>query len=204
MAFCNEALEVRRCRRHAAIGVTHHALCHHFRVEPGVFGQGAGDQEFRYAHPEAAADQLGQQKAALPVEHAPVAEKARFDLGRPQAAQRQQPLLDPFGQAGRIITLTRGQHMRNGFRQVAHSLVAFLEQPIRQAGGARGDLAQQARLHRLARLSAGQEIHGPGGVGSIRIGEIRLQRADLGVGGGLRVEFGIEAGEANQGGFRQE
>ena len=52
----------------------------------------------------AAADQLDEQEAARRVELVPVAGDARGLLGRRQAAQRQQALLDPLGegQVGRL------------------------------------------------------------------------------------------------------
>jgi hypothetical protein len=58
------------------------------RVEPGVRGERARDSSRDTPDAEAAADQLDQQEAAVPVELVPVGDQARLHLGRIGAAQR--------------------------------------------------------------------------------------------------------------------
>ena len=50
--------------------------------------------------------------------------------------------------------------------------------------------------HHLARLAAGEEVDRPGGVARRGLGEVALQRVDLGERRGARVELGEEAREA--------
>jgi hypothetical protein len=53
--------------------------------------------------------------------------------------------------------LGRRQDVGDGFGQVAHGVVALVEQPFVQAGILHRVLAQQLGRHRLARLAAGRK-----------------------------------------------
>jgi hypothetical protein len=75
---------------------------------PAVRGQRPLHQQLADADAKAAAHQLGQQEASLVVELAPPAAHAPRDLVRRQAAQRQQPLLHPLGQADVRVSVARG------------------------------------------------------------------------------------------------
>ncbi len=114
------------------------------------------------------------------------------------AAQRQQALLDPFGQAGVAacgVVVRQRQHVRDGLGQIAHRLVAGLEQPVVDGGGVARGAAQHRGGHGLARLAAGQEVRGPRGVGRRRGREVALHRVDLVRGRRAGVELLEQRGE---------
>ena len=161
----------RRCRRRAGIGVAHHALRHQLGVEARGCRQRALHQQLADADAKAAADQLDEQERLGGVQaQPPAAQRRGLHLGR-LATQRQQPLLDPFGQAGvvvRDVVIAQRQHVRDRLGEVAHRLVAGLEQPVVDAGGLARGLAQHGGGHGLARLAAGQKVGRPGGVGRRR------------------------------------
>ncbi len=177
------------------VGVAHQPLRHHLGIDIEGLGQCALHQQLADADTKATADQLGQQEAARCVELAPpCGQRVGLRVAR-LAAQRQQPLLEPLRQAQVARVVGRGQHMGDGFGQVAHGLVALLEQPVGQAGLAAGGGAQQRRRHRLARLAAGQEVHRPGGIGGVGSLEVLAQRRHLVERGGAGVECGVQRRE---------
>ena len=111
------------------------------------------------------------------------------------AAQWQQPLFDPVGQADIGQHIVPRQDMGDGFRQIADGLVALVEQPVGDAGHLAGQHPQAGRWHHLAWLAAGQEVDRPSRVPCAGFAEIALQRFDLGIGRGRRIEFSVQAGE---------
>ena len=113
---------------------------------------------------------------------------------RPRSGQ--QALLDPLGQAEVALVRRRRQHVRDGLGEIADRLVAGVEQPVVDAGAAAGDRPQHAARHDLARLAAGEKVHRPGRVARRGVGEVALQRIDLGKRGGARVELGEERGRS--------
>ena len=170
--------------RHAfSICIAHHALSNAFGVHAGVRRQRALHQQFADTHPKTATHQFDQQKTAPCVQLAPVGPDAQGHLVLGQAAQRQQPVFNPIGQAQVRLFGVQRQNVGDGFCQVADRLVTLFKQPVRNACRLAGQRAQQCRPDHLARLAARQKIHGPGGVLGRRAGEIALQRLDLGVGG---------------------
>jgi hypothetical protein len=197
---------VRRLRAHqlqkalrrgadAAVGPAHQPLRNQLAVHRRDGAQRARDQQARHADAEAAADQLGQQEAFARFQLVPIAEQRRaHGLGR-RAAQGRDALLHPHRQAHVAAPARRGQDVGDGFGQVAHSVVALVEQPLVQARELGGVLPQQLDRHRLARLAASQEIHGPRRVLGRRAAEVGLQRLQLAAGGGGLVQFGKQAGE---------
>ena len=191
-----QALVVRRSRHELGVGVAHHALGQHLGIQPGVAGQRALHQQLADADSETTANQLGEQEALRRAQLVPVGGDALCLVCCIGATQRQQPLLDPASQAHITLPARRRQHMGDGFGQVTHRLVAGVEQPVVDAGAAAGQFTQRLRGHHLARLAAGQEVHGPGRV--VRFGrcEILGQRLHLGAGGGARIQLGKELREA--------
>ena len=96
-----------------------------------------------------------------------------------QRRQRQQTLLDPFvkrhvGDAGR-----RREQMRDGFGEIADSVVALFEQPHGNARSIRREGAQLRRGDRLAGALAAEEEHGPGGIGGRGTRKVVAQRRGL-------------------------
>ena len=90
----------------------------------------------------------------------------------------------------------RRQHQRDGLGEIAHGLVAGLEQPVVDGRQRAGGAAQQRGGQHLARLAAGQKVHRPGGVGRRRVGEVALQRRHLVGRAGAGVQGLVEGGEA--------
>ena len=192
----NQALVGRRIGPHLLVGVAHHPLGDELGIERGMLGQRALHQQLADADAEAAGDQLGQQEAAGQVEFVPVAgDRLRLLLGS-RLAQRQQALLDPFGKPPVGHPVDRRQHERDRLAEIAHRLVALLEQPVVDAGPLAGDRPHQAARHDLARLAAGQEVDGPRGIGRLHLREVAAQRSDLVAGGGAGVECPIQLGKA--------
>ncbi len=183
-------------RRRALVGVAHHALGDELGVDAGALGERALHEQPADADPELAADQLVEQEPPGRVELVPVRGDARFLLGGREAAQRQQPLLDPLGEAEVARARRRRQHVRDGLGEVADRLVAGVEQPVVDAGAAARGRPQDGVRHHLAGLAAGEEVHRPRGVARRRFGEVALQRVDLGERRGAAVELGEEAREA--------
>ena len=186
------------------VGVAHHALRHHGRLEAGHFSQRALHQQLAHAHPKAAADQLDEQEAPCRIELIPPGRDLRRLRLRRGLAQGQQPLLDPRGQ-GQIAGARRcGQHLGDGLGQIAHRLIALLEQPVIDAGSLAGQRTQHPGGHHLTRLATREEIDRPGRVGRIRLGKITPQRRHLGVGGGAGIELVKESRKAlHRGGLRR-
>ena len=111
---------------------------------PRAFGERALHEQLADADAKAAADQLVEQEAPG------VSSSSQYDgdargllLGR-EAAQRQQALLDPLGEAEVARRARRRQHVRDGLGEVADRLVAGVEEPVVDAG-ARGTRAPTAR-----------------------------------------------------------
>jgi hypothetical protein len=185
---------------HAAVYPAHQPLRHQLGIDAGDFAQRTGHQQPRHADPEAAADQFHQQEAFTPSGLVPQREQRRAHrLGR-RAAQRQDALVHPDCQAHIAFARWRRQNVGDGFGQVADRVIAFVEQPVVQRCPLDRVLAQQPGRHRLPRLAAGQKVDRPGGIGRTGACEIGLQRGQLAVGGGSRVQFGVEAGKLTHGG----
>ena len=127
-------------RRRAAVGVAHQALRDELGVDAGAFGERALDQQLADADAKAAADQLVEQEAPRRCRARPstAATRARLLVGV-EAAQRQQALLDPLGEADVAGPLGRRQHVRDRLGEVADRLVALVEQPVVDAGAAARD-----------------------------------------------------------------
>ena len=136
--------------------------------------QRALHQQPAHPDPKAAAGQLDPKEHALPVQLLPLLGDAQALLGLAQAAQRQQPLVDPVRQAGLIAGGGRWQHLRDGLGQISNGLVADLEQPLRQIGQLGRQFTQQASAHQAPGLAAGQKIHRPGGIDRIGLGQVSL------------------------------
>ena len=115
-------------------------------------------------------------------------------LGR-LAAQGQQVVQQPVGQRAFNGRGRFGQQQADGFGQVAHGFVAFVEQPFGQAGRRARLLAQHARGHQLARFAAGEKVHGPRRIGRRRGAQVVLQCGLLGQAGRAGVERAVEGGE---------
>ena len=195
----HQGLEALCAGRVPRVGVAHHALGHGLGVDTAALGQRALHQQLADPDAKAAADQFHQQESALGVQLVEGGAQARCLLLRAQPLQRQQALLHPMGQA-RVAAAGRGrQHMGDGFGQVAHGLVALVEQPVVDAGHGAGRLAQQRRGHHLARLAAGQEVHGPGRVLGRRLGEVVHHGRHLGRGGRAGVQLLEQVGKAAHG-----
>ena len=164
---------------------------------PARFGERALHQQLADADAKAAADQLGEQEApGVSSSSQYGATRCGLLLGR-QAAQRQQALLDPLGQAEVARARRRRQHVRDGLGEVADRLVALVEQPVGDAGALAGDRAQQRRS-----APPGAACRRRGSTPPRRRRAARPRRssacsaATLSSGRGARVELGEEAGEA--------
>jgi hypothetical protein len=191
-----DQLQEAGCRRfHAPVGPAHQALGNEFTVHRRNRRQRACDQQARDAHAEPAANQLDEQEALAPIQFVPVAKQRLADTARIGAAQRANALLHPLGEANVGAFGRWRQDVRDGFGKVAHGRVRLVEQPLVQHGVLDGVLAQQFGRHRLARLAAGQEVHGPRCVLGRGIGKICLQCFELAGGRRGFVEIGVQAGE---------
>ncbi len=177
------------------VGVAHQALRYPFRIEVGQRGQGSGDQQLRDPDPEGAGDQLDADHQAEPVQLRPERGQARCLLFGWQAAQGQQPVLQPDGQTFLGAVANLGHQQGNGFGEVADGLVALLEQPFGQLRNCYGCRAQHLGRHQLAWPAAGQEVHRPGRIGGVGCAEIVAHGGQLGVVRGGGIETAVEGGE---------
>ncbi len=67
----------------------------------------------------------------------------------------------PYRKAGFVFDALLRQHERDRLGQIAHRLVALLEQPVFETGDPQRDLSQQPRRRHRPRFAAGEEISGP-------------------------------------------
>ena len=195
-------VELRGSGRVASVGPSHHALGKQLLVQAGHLRKRALHELAAHPHPKAPADELDEQEAPGRVELVEGGTQLLalgFGL---QAAQRQEPLLDPVRQALLAATRARRPHVRNRLGKVAHRLVALLEQPCVDARRLAGELAQPRRRHDLAWLAASQEPGGPGGVGGGGVGVVARERLHLVGGGGGGVEPLVERREVAHGVMR--
>ena len=195
----HQGLEALRAGRVLRVGIAHHPLGHGLGVDPGALGQRALHQQLADPHAEAAPDQFHQQESTLRVQFVEGRAQARCLLLRALPLQGQQALLHPMGQARFAAAGCGRQHMGDGLGQVAHGLVALVEQPVVDAGHGAGRLAQQRRGHHLARLATSQEIHGPGRVFGRRLGEVVHHGRHLGRGGRAGIQQLEQVGKAAHG-----
>ena len=183
--------KARRVGHRLGVGVAHHACATSLASSPACCSARAAPAAAD-ADPKAAADQLAEQKAAGAVELVPHRGEPRRLLAGRQAAQRQQPLLDPRRErrrrSARAAAAAPARSSRRGRRPPDSTPRTAIRRCRR---GDRGG-AQQRRRHRLARPAAGQEVGRPGGVGGRRAGVVAQQRVELGRGGGARVELGVQ------------
>ena len=104
-----------------------------------------------------------------------------------------------FHAGGCLDLPRRRQQQGDGLGEIAYRVVAFLEQPQRQAGGLGGPLAQAHVRHGALEPATREEVERPGGVGGRRLGEVALERRHLlarAIGG---VQLEVEAREASHG-----
>ena len=185
-----------------AVGVAHHALRHPLGVDAGMRGQRALHQQLADADPEAAADQLGQQEAALRVELV----ASTTSMRGATCSARLRP------RSGSSRSSTQSARPTSLGSLVAAAAPARWSRPGRPPPGSTRRTASRrcrrprrpaarssASRHHLPRLAAGQEVHRPGRVGGRRLREVALQRLDLGVGRGGGVELGEQVREALHG-----
>ena len=93
----------------------------------------------------------------------------------------------------------QGGDVRHRFREVAHYVVAGLEEPIRDPADLRGPLAQLGAGHRPLRTTPAQQRDHPQLVVILSLQEIPRQRIHLGVGAGGSVQFIEQLGFADHG-----
>jgi hypothetical protein len=191
-----ELREALGARRRALVGVAHHPLRDELGVDAGAFGERALHEQLRNADPELAADQLVEEKSPGGVELVPILGNATRLLDRRQPAQRQQPLLDPFGEAEVARARRRRQHVRDRLGEIADRLVARVEQPLVDAGAAARGRPQHRVRNDLAGLAASEEEDRPRRVARRGAREVALQGVDLGERRGAAVELSEELREA--------
>ncbi len=192
----DQRLEVGGAAARRDVGVADEPLRDELRVESRVLRERARHQQARDTDAKPAADELDQQEAPGRIELVGVGAQPRQRFGRREAAQRQHARLDPVREAEDAAARWRRQQVRDRLGEVADSLVALLEQPVGNAAGCEGELAQGAAVDDLARLAAGEEVDRPGGICRRHGGEIPDQRLDLGLRGRRRVEGEEQLGEA--------
>lgn len=83
----------------ADVGVADHALGDALGVQAAEAGQGAGHQQARDADAEGAGDEFVEHQQAVAIEPRPEPRQALGEFGRRQAAQGQQVLFQPVGEA---------------------------------------------------------------------------------------------------------
>ena len=147
-------------------------------LDPADLGQGPGDELLRDAHAEAAADQLVPDESLGPVHRGPGPEHGRL-LGRLVGLAEGQERLDPVAQGEVAGAVGRRQEQGDGLGHVADGVVRLAEEPVGDAGGLGGPLAELPRGDRLLGLPADQEVDGPGRIGRRGPGEVGGQRPDL-------------------------
>ena len=177
------------------IGIAHQALGDALGIQIRQGGQGPGHQQLGDTDTEFAGDQLDADHQTLPIQLAPQWRQALGQLLRRQAAQGQQVLLQPEGQALGIGGIGGGNQQGHGLRQVTHRLVALFEQPLGQAGEGHGQFAQLPGRHQPTGAAAGEEVHRPGGIRGRGAAEVVHQGRELGIAGGGGVETPVEFGE---------
>ena len=152
--------------RRLGVAVAHHPLGDELGVDAGALGERALHEQLADADAKAAADQLVEQEAARRVELVPIrSDPRRLLLGR-EAAQRQQAVLDPLGQAEVAALRGRRQDQGDGLGEIADGLIAGVEQPVVDAGLAARRRPQHGARDDLARLAAGEEIDRPRRIGA--------------------------------------
>ena len=190
----------RRAGGGAGVRPAHQALRQQLGVQAGLLRQGALHQQLAHAHAQPTADELDEQESACSVQPRPVAGQPLRLLWRRQAAQRQQPVLHPHGQADGFFASVffaprRRQHQRDGFSQVANGLVTLVKQPVVHPRQLAGRVAQDGCRHQLARLAASQEVQRPGGVFGQRTLKIMHKGCNLVASGGAGVQRVVEVGK---------
>ncbi|MNO85073.1 hypothetical protein D3C76_764330 [compost metagenome] len=179
----------------ADIGVADQALGHALGIQVGQLCQRPGDQQLGDADAKAAGDQLQAQHQTGPVELRPQGRQLLVKRVGGQPAQRQQAIFNPLGQASVTGVVVFGQDQGNGLGQVTHRLVAFFEQPVRQAGQGARQFAQHTGGHQLTWPPASEEVHGPRGVLGRGLGKVLAQGLELGVAGRGRIQAQVQRGE---------
>ena len=192
------AREALGARRHPAVGVAHHALRDALGVDAGAFGQRALHQQLADADAKAAADQLGEQEAARRCRARPSRRATRAACssgGRPRSGSRRSSTHSARPRS--LVARRRRQHVRDGLGEVADRLVALVEQPVVDAGALAGERASSTSFGTTWRgLPPARKYTAQAASAGAALGEVALERLDLGVGRGGRVELGEEAREA--------
>ena len=161
--------------------------------------QRSNHQVLRDAHTKLTGDQLVPDEPLRVVHLAPRPDQ-RIALRRlVPLAHGQQPLLDPPAQAliGLRIDRRRGRREQQGdrFRHVAHRVVAFAEQPLRDRRLFRRPVPELAGRNQALRPPPDQEMDRPGRVLQRRAREVARQRFDFPVRFRRRVQRRVQIGE---------
>ena len=173
-----------------------HQSVRQFRLgQASCLRQGPGHELLAHAHPPATGQQLVEHQPLGRRQTIPDSEDMGLAVGIIGCVERAQ-LGDGFGQALRAALNRRRQDQRDGFAQIAHDRVAFLEQPERDARPFRGPVAQPGGGDQPARAPPAQQCHAPEPVGFWRLAEILRHRRHLDGGFGRLIETREERGKA--------
>ena len=158
-------------------------------VLPGGDGESAGHQLGAHTHAETTGQELVEQKSLIGDEGVPRRKDRRLALVLLNASQGLDRR-DPVGEA--MIHLLRrvGQNEADGLGEVTDDVIAFLEQPVRQARDLGRPFPQPRGRHRALGAATGKKGDHPDAILGRCRAEIACQRIDLHPGLGGLVDPG--------------